>query len=86
VWAAKDVARELPNLPLEGDLSHDGHAVLARHLGHCVAKDTPYGQLVTKDAADSPRKIDCAVAAIISFDRAAWHSNTPEIVPLFAFV
>jgi phage terminase large subunit-like protein len=64
---------------LEGDLSHDGNAVLARHLGHCVAKDTPYGQLVTKDAPDSPRKIDCAVAAIVAYDRAMWHAaNTPR--------
>jgi hypothetical protein len=29
---------------LEGDLSHDGSAVLARHVGHCVAKPTPYGR------------------------------------------
>jgi phage terminase large subunit-like protein len=71
---------------LEGDLSHDGNTVLARHLGHCVAKDTPYGQLVTKDAPDSPRKIDCAVAAIVAYDRAMWHAaNTPEREPLIAF-
>jgi phage terminase large subunit-like protein len=64
---------------LEGDLTHDGNAVLARHLGHCIAKDTPYGQIVTKDAPDSPRKIDCAVAAIVDYDRALWHAaNTPE--------
>jgi phage terminase large subunit-like protein len=70
---------------LEGDLSHDGSAVLARHLGHCVAKDTPYGQLVTKDAADSPRKIDAAVAAIIAYDRAMWHAAKPTPEFSFAF-
>jgi phage terminase large subunit-like protein len=71
---------------LEGDLTHDGNAVLARHLGHCIAKDTPYGQVVTKDAADSPRKVDCAVAAIVAYDRAMWHAaNTPEREPLIAF-
>ena len=71
---------------LECDLTHDGSAVLARHLGHCRTKSTPYGELVTKDAADSPRKIDCAVAAIVAYDRAMWHAaNTPVREPLIAF-
>jgi hypothetical protein len=59
----------------EGDLSHDGSAVLARHLGHCRTKDTPYGPIVTKDAPDSPRKIDAAVAAVVAYDRAAWRAS-----------
>jgi hypothetical protein len=29
--------------------------------------------LVGKDHADSPRKIDAAVAAIVAYERAAWH-------------
>jgi phage terminase large subunit-like protein len=71
---------------LEGDLSHDGNPILARHLGHCVAKDTPYGQVVTKDGADSPRKIDTAVAAIVAYDRAMWHAaNTVAREPFFSF-
>jgi hypothetical protein len=28
---------------LEGTLTHDGGEVLARHVGHCVSKTTPYG-------------------------------------------
>jgi hypothetical protein len=33
---------------------------------------------VTKDHADSPRKIDAAVAAVVASDRAAWHAaNRP---------
>jgi phage terminase large subunit-like protein len=67
---------------LEGGLTHDGSSVLARHVGHCVAKDTPYGRVVTKDHADSPRKIDAAVAAVVAFDRAAWHAAN---VPLVAW-
>jgi hypothetical protein len=49
--------------------------VLARHLGHCRTKDTPYGPIVTKDAPDSPRKIDAAVAAVVAYDRAAWRAS-----------
>lgn len=70
---------------LEGGLTHDGSAVLARHVGHCIAKDTPYGRVVTKDHPDSPRKIDCAVAAIVGFDRAAWHAAKTEQVT-WAFI
>ncbi len=63
---------------LEGDLTHDGHAGLARHVGHAVTKETPYGPIITKDAPDSPRKIDAAVAAVVAYDRAAWHAQQPQ--------
>lgn len=56
-------------------VSHDGDARLAAHIAHCVAKATPMGDLVSKDKRGSPRKIDAAVAAIVAFDRAAWHLN-----------
>ncbi len=56
-------------------VTHDGDSVLASHIAHCVAKSTPMGDLVTKDKRGSPRKIDAAVAAIVAFDRAAWHSK-----------
>lgn len=45
------------------------------HVAHCVAKPTPMGDLVSKDKKGSPRKIDAAVAAIVAFDRAAWHQT-----------
>jgi phage terminase large subunit-like protein len=71
---------------LEGDLSHDGSSVLARHVGRCVAKPTPYGTIATKDHPDSPRKIDAAVAAFVAYDRAMWHAaNTPVREVLIAF-
>ncbi len=62
---------------MTGELSHDGDSRLAAHVAHCVAKSTPLGDLVTKDKRGSPRKIDAAVAAIVAFDRAAWHTNRP---------
>lgn len=54
-------------------VSHDGDKRLAAHVAHCVAKTTPMGDLVSKDKRGSPRKIDAAVAAIVAYDRAAWH-------------
>lgn len=59
----------------EKTVSHDGDARLAMHVAHCVAKRTPMGDLVSKDKRGSPRKIDAAVAAIVAFDRAAWHQQ-----------
>lgn len=56
-------------------VTHDGDERLAAHIAHCVAKPTPMGDLVSKDKRGSPRKIDAAVAAIVAFDRAAWHQT-----------
>lgn len=56
-------------------VSHDGDEQLSSHIAHCVAKPTPMGDLVSKDKRGSPRKIDAAVAAIVAYDRAAWHSS-----------
>ena len=56
-------------------VSHDGDSRLAAHIAHCVAKRTPLGDLVSKDKRGSPRKIDAAVAAIVAYDRAAFHQS-----------
>lgn len=56
-------------------VTHDGDPRLSAHIAHCVAKPTPMGDLVSKDKRGSPRKIDAAVAAIVAFDRAAWHQT-----------
>jgi phage terminase large subunit-like protein len=58
---------------LERDLSHDGDSVLAAHVGHAVATVTPYGVTIGKAYPDSQRRVDAAVAAVIGFERAAWH-------------
>ncbi|SHV28109.1 phage terminase [Mycobacteroides abscessus subsp. abscessus] len=54
-------------------VTHDGDPRMAAHIAHCVAKSTPQGDLVSKDKRGSPRKIDAAVAAIVAYDRAAFH-------------
>lgn len=59
-------------------VSHDGDERLAAHMSHCVAKRTPMGDLVSKDKRGSPRKIDAAVAAIVAYDRAAYHAAKPR--------
>ena len=59
-------------------LTHDGDARMAQHMGNCVAKATPQGDLVSKDKKGSKNKIDAAVAAIVALDRAAFHTNKPR--------
>jgi len=56
-------------------MTHDGDSRMAAHVANCKAKSTSQGDLVTKDKRGSSRKIDAAVAAIVAFDRAAFHSN-----------
>lgn len=58
-----------------GQVTHDGDPRMAAHFAHCVAKPTPMGDLVSKDKRGSPRKIDAAVAAIVAYDRAAFHQQ-----------
>jgi phage terminase large subunit-like protein len=70
---------------LDGTLTHDGSDVLRRHIDHCVAKVTPYGTVITKSHPDSPRKIDCAVAAVIAHERACWHAAHDHQGPLVAW-
>lgn len=62
---------------MDGALSHDGDPVLSEHIGNAVAKSTPMGDLIHKDKKNSTRKIDSAVAAIVAYDRAAWHLQNP---------
>ena len=69
---------------LTGTLSHDGDPILARHVGHAVAKITPFGTVITKAHPDSPRKIDVAVAAVIAYERACWLAANPKKEPFLA--
>jgi phage terminase large subunit-like protein len=69
---------------LEGDASHDGNPVLARHIGHCITKLTAAGPIITKET--DARKIDAAVAAVVAFERAAWHrANVRDVEPMVAW-
>jgi len=62
-----------------GGLTHDGHAGLTRHVDNAVLKETAQGAYIVKEDKASPRKIDAAIAAVIAFNRAAWHEQNPKV-------
>jgi phage terminase large subunit-like protein len=53
-------------------LVHDGDPRLARHLENAQLKTDSRGSRLMKDARESPRKIDLAVAAVMATDRAGY--------------
>lgn len=67
---------------LDGNLIHDGDGLLARHIGNAVTKIDNLGLRIVKDQKNGPRKIDGAVAAVISVDRALT-GRMEEVVPQF---
>lgn len=56
---------------MDAQLSHDDNPALARHLDNCRIKTDKYGTRITKEAPNSPNKIDLAVCAVIAWDRAS---------------
>jgi phage terminase large subunit-like protein len=61
---------------MDGTMSHDGNQTLSLHVSQTVAVQTAIGAIVSKDKRNSPRKIDAAIAAIVAWDRAAWHNKS----------
>jgi phage terminase large subunit-like protein len=59
--------------------THDGHPGLSRHVANAVLKETAQGAYITKEDKSSPRKIDAAIAAVIAYNRAAYHAQQPEV-------
>jgi hypothetical protein len=62
-------------------LTHDGHPGLARHCDNAVLKESAQGAFITKEDKASPKKIDAAIAAVIAWNRAAWHYSNPKVEP-----
>lgn len=60
---------------MEGTVTHSRDPVLTEHVGNAVADQTAQGAVIHKDKKMSPRKIDAAVAMIVAFDRATFHSK-----------
>ena len=58
-----------------GRLRHNGDPRLARHLDNAQLKTDSRGARLQKDARNSPRKIDLAVASVMALDRADWWLN-----------
>jgi len=65
---------------MEETLIHDGNPALSRHIDNCVIKTDHRGQRVTKEHANSKKKIDNAIAFIIAYDRATV-GRMEEVVP-----
>jgi phage terminase large subunit-like protein len=53
-------------------LSQDGDPRMARHLSNAQIRTDARGSRLQKDARNSPRKIDLAVAAVMAVDRAGF--------------
>lgn len=53
-------------------IRHSGDPRLARHLGNAQIKTDERGARLVKDARNSPRKIDLAVASVMAVERAAF--------------
>lgn len=60
-------------------ITHSGNATLARHISNAVLKQDQRGSRIVKEAKNSARKIDLAVAAVMAFDRAATPLVDPQI-------
>ena len=65
-------------------LVHDGNPLLARHISNAVVKVDNLGPRIVKENRASQRRIDAAVAAVLSFDRATVGRIEDEpLVPQF---
>jgi phage terminase large subunit-like protein len=87
-WPSTSARRMVPacakvfDAVMESRLMHDGNPLLARHLSNAVTKIDNLGPRIVKDARNSPRKIDGAVALILAVDRALTGAKL-EPVPQF---
>jgi phage terminase large subunit-like protein len=70
---------------MNGSISHAGDPRLARHLANCVLRVDSRGSRLSKDARNSPRKIDLAVAAVMALDRAVREPERAPDVGFFAW-
>lgn len=72
--------QQLYDAVMDGTVTHDGDARLARHIGNAVAKSDARGVRISKEYKSSRAHIDLAVAAVIAHHRArAWRADeTPS--------
>lgn len=64
-------------LVMDRKLRHSGDPRLARHIANAQLKTDSRGSRLQKDARNSPRKIDLAVAAVMAVERAAFWLGEP---------
>lgn len=63
---------------LNKTVTHSGDPRLARHLANCVLRVDQRGSRLAKDAKNSPRKIDLAIASVMALDRASQAVEQPQ--------
>lgn len=69
---------------LNQGLTHSGDPRLARHVENCTVRTDNRGSRIAKDAKNSPRKIDLAVASVMGVDRACAPVDVEPIVEPFS--
>jgi hypothetical protein len=52
---------------VDGELTHDGSSVMARHVLNARRRESRSGIQIAKEHPESPRKIDAAVAAVLAW-------------------
>lgn len=75
-WTNRDrqmalALERLHTAAVTGDLTHDGNATLARHVGNARVRETRAGTLIRKERPRSQHKIDAAVAAALAYEARA---------------
>lgn len=60
---------------LNKQLTHSGDPRLARHVANCIVKVDQRGSRIAKETKMSPRKIDLAVCAVMSHERAVFFAT-----------
>lgn len=68
----------------ERQMTHDGNAVLTRHVSNAVLKSDARGVRIYKESRGSSKKIDAAVASIMALEKAMQYQEQPaEPAPFF---
>ena len=70
---------------VDGQVTHDNHPGLGRHVGNAVVKQDARGSRIVKESRFSNKKIDAAVATIIALDRACWQPPVAEFAEVGFF-
>lgn len=69
---------------MNSELSHDGDARLARHVGNATLKSDARGYRLAKESRYSKRRIDLAVAAVMGLERAFFYSLQGAVTSMVA--
>ena len=62
-------------------ITHDGDARLARHIGNAQLRIDNRGSRLAKEAKGSKRRIDLAVSSVMALERASWWQSQGGALP-----